>query len=183
MNRSDHRKYAQPILVICAHLLICVPVLAQSFYSPQIRQVETSRAYQKLLHATVFNLGGVGWGLEITPEERAFKTLLESGDSITLFQRLINEGNAEGQLYALFGLHLQAPEVFQAEAEKLRAGEGPPERIEQLIPIEKGKVRVARGCNSFRLGRQTVIDQIEKGDWDAALKSHSQSLRSRDSSR
>jgi hypothetical protein len=173
MNRSDHRKYAQSILVICAHLFICVPVFAQSYYSPQIREIEIRRAYQKLLHAGEFNIGGVGWLLTITSEEKAFRTLLEAQDSTRLFQRLINEANAEGQLYALFGLHLQAPEVLQAEAEKLRAGEGPPERIEQLIPIEKGKVRVARGCSSFRLDRQTVLDQIAKGEWDAALKSNS----------
>ena len=173
MNRSDHRKYAPPILLICAHLLICAPVFAQSFYSPQIRPAETSRAYEKLLHATVFNLGGVGWSLEITSEERAFRTLLESGDSTRLFQRLINEANAEGQLYGLFGLHLHAPDVFQAEAEKLRTSEAPPERIEQFIPIEKGKVRVARGCILSQRDRQTVIDQIAKGEWDAALKSNS----------
>ena len=130
--------------MICAHLLIGVPVFAQSYYSPQIRQLETGRAYQKLLHATVFNLGGIGWGLEITSEEKAFRTLLEAEGSTRLFQRLIDEANAEGQLYALFGLHLQAPDVFQVEAEKLRTSEGPPRRIEKFIPIEKGEVRVAQ---------------------------------------
>ena len=173
MKRSDYRKCARPILVICAHLLICIPVFAQRYYSPQIRQMETNRAYQKLLHATVFNLGGWGWGPKITREEQAFKTLLEAEDSTRLFQRLINEANAEGQLYALLGLHLQAPDIFQAEAEKLRVSEGPPERMEQLIPIEKRKVRVARGCILSQENQQTVIDQIAKGEWDAALKSNS----------
>ena len=174
MTGSDHRKYAQPILVICAHLLICIPVFAQRYYSPQIRQMETNRAYQKLLHATVFNLGGVGYGQAITPEEQAFKKLLTSLDSTKVFQRLISEANGEGQLYALLGLHLLAPDIFEAEAEKFRTNGGPPERIEKFIAIAKGKVRVAHGCIFFEQDRQTVIDQIAKGEWDAAaLKSNS----------
>jgi len=109
MKRSDHRKYARPILIICAHLLICVPVFAQSHISAQIRQSGNNRAYQKLLHANVFNLGGVGYGQAITAEEQAFKKLLTSIDSTSVFQRLIREANGEGQLYALLGLHLLAP--------------------------------------------------------------------------
>jgi len=169
MKRSDHRKYARPVLIICAHLLICVPVFAQSQISAQIRQSGNNRAYQKLLHANVFNLGGVGFGQAITAEEQAFKKLLTSIDSISVFQRLIREANGEGQLYALLGLHLLAPDIFQAEAEKLRTNGGPPERIENFTPIEKGKVRVAHGCIFFQQDRQTVIEQIAKGDWDAGI--------------
>jgi hypothetical protein len=173
MNRSDHRKYAHAILVICFHLLICVPVFAQSHISAQIRQSGSSRAYQKLLHATVFNLGGVGWSQEITEEEKAFKTLLTSIDSTRVFQRLISEANGEGQLYALLGLHLLAPNIFEAEAEKLRTNGGPPERIENFTSIAKGKVRVAHGCIFSQQDRQTVIEQIAKGAWDTASRSNS----------
>jgi len=169
MKRSDHRKYARPILIICAQLLICVPVFAQSHISAHIRQSGNNRAYQKLLHANVFNLGGVGFGQAITAEEQAFKKLLTSIDSISVFQRLIREANGEGQLYALLGLHLLAPDTFQAEAEKLRTNGGPPERIENFTPIEKGKVRVAHGCIFFQQDKQTVIEQIAKGAWDAGI--------------
>jgi len=171
MTGSDLRKHAQRILVIGAHLLICVPVFAQS--SPQLRKLVISRAYHKLQHASVFNFGGIGWGRAISSEERAFRTLLEAEDSTGLFQRLISEANGEGQLYALFGLRLRAPDIFQTEAERLRTNGGPPERIEQFIPIEKGKVRVARGCIFSRQDSQTVIDQIAKGEWDAAFRSTS----------
>jgi len=169
MKQSDYRKYARPVLIICAHLLICVPVFAQSQISAQIRQSGNNRAYQKLLHANVFNLGGVGFGQAITAEEQAFKKLLTSIDSISVFQRLIREANGEGQLYALLGLHLLAPDIFQAEAEKLRTNGGPPERIENFTPIGKGKVRVAHGCIFFQQDRQTVIEQIAKGAWDAGI--------------
>ena len=163
-------------MVICAHLLICAPVFAQSYISPQIRQSGNNRAYQELLHASVFNLGGVGWGQEITPEEQAFKRLLVSIDSTRVFQRLISEANGEGQLYGLLGLHLLAPDIFQAEAEKLRTNGGPPERIEKFIAIAKGKVRVAHGCIFFQQDRQIVIEEIAKGAWDSGSRSNSRIL-------
>jgi len=175
MNRSDQRKYGRPILIICAHLLIWVPVFAQSQTS-SIRQGGNNRAYQKLLHATVFNLGGVGWGQEITQEEKAFKTLLTSIDSTRVFQRLISEANGEGQLYALLGLHLLAPDIFQDEVEKLQTNGGPPERIENFTTIAKGKVRVAHGCVFSQQDRQAVIEQIAKGAWDRDPRSNSRIL-------
>jgi len=150
--------------------LSCVSVAAQNYYSPGIRDFQTARAFQKLLHASVFNLGGVGWGNEITPEEKAFAALFESTDHIKLFQRLLAQANPEGQLYALFGLHLMAANTFKLEAERLKADDGPPERRENFIGIEKGKVRVARGCIFFRMARNAIIDQIASGEWDANFR-------------
>lgn len=177
MNTSDLRTHAQRILAFCAHLLICVPVFAQTYYSPQIRETATIKAYQKLQHASIFNLGGVGFGQTITSEEQAFKTLLESGDSTALFRQLISEANSEGQLYALFGLHLRAPDLFQAEVERLRTNADPPDRIETSTVTRKGEVHVAHGCISFYQDRQTVIDEIAKGEWDAAFKLSSRTLK------
>jgi hypothetical protein len=176
MNRLDHRKYAQPILIICALLLSCAPAFAQSSVSPQIRQSGNNRAYQTLLHATVFNLGGVGYDQGITQEEKAFKKLLTSIDSTRVFQRLISEANTEGQLYALLGLHLLAPDIFQVEAEKLRTAGGPPERIENFTVIGKGKVRVADGCVFFQQDRQAVMEQIAKGALDRDPRSNARIL-------
>ena len=163
-------KRTQLILAVCAHLLICVPVISQTYYAPQIRQTEIGRAYQKLRHASVFNLGGVGYASQITAEEQAFKTLLKSVGAIGLFQRLMSDANAEGQLYALLGLHLRAPDIFLREADNLLANGRPRERLENFMAVEKGKVRVAHGCIFFTQDRQTVIDQIARGEWDAALK-------------
>ena len=169
MNRSDHRKYAQPILIICAHLLICAPVFAQSYISPQIRRKWDQPGLSKTVARHRIQSGRVGWGRAITPEEQAFKKLLTSIDSTRVFQRLISEANGEGQLYALLGLHLPAPDIFEAEAEKLRTNGGPPQRIENFTTIAKESVRVAHGCIFFQQDRQTVIEQIAKGAWDARI--------------
>jgi len=162
--------YGRKALMLSILALICVPAAAQNYYSPGIRDFQTGRAFQRLLHANVFNLGGVGWANEITPEEKAFATLFESTDSVKLFQRLLTQANPEGQLYALFGLHLMAASDFKLEVERLKADDGPPERRENFIGIEKGKVRVARGCIFFRTTRKAVIDQIANGEWDAAFR-------------
>jgi len=45
------------VLVLCTS-----PVLAQDF-SSHIRDLPNEQAFQKLMRAKIFNIGGVGWGL------------------------------------------------------------------------------------------------------------------------
>ncbi|MEK6333887.1 MAG: hypothetical protein AABM67_03000 [Acidobacteriota bacterium] len=170
MARLNLKSYAWQSLVIWNVLFVCGSAAAQD-YSARIRNLPTDRAYQKLLHATIFNLGGVGFAMQITPEEEAFKELFESGNSIKEFQRLLNQANPEGQLYALFGLHLKAPDIFRKESEKLKVDDGPPKRAEKFIFIEKGQVRIADGCMIYTQDRRKVIDQIAKGEFDTRFKS------------
>ena len=169
MGKFNIGKYALQGLLVAGVLFVCGSVAAQD-YSARIRNLPTDRAYRKLLDANIFNLGGVGWGSQITPEEEAFRILFESGNSIKEFQRLVNQANPEGQLYALFGLHLKAPEIFRNEAEKLKADDGPPKREEKFTIIEKGQVRIADGCLTFTRDRRKVIDQIAKGEFDTRFK-------------
>jgi len=171
MSASILKSNALRVLMALAGLFLSLPVFAQSYKSPQLRNREIGRAYQRLRQAEIFNLGGIGWAQKVTAEEKAFRTLLESVDAPRLFQRLINEANAEGQLYALLGLRLRAPEAFPGEVERVQALGGPPERQEKFIAIEKGKVRVGRGCILSREDFPTVLKQISTGDWDPKLSS------------
>ena len=170
MARLNIRKYVWQSLIVGSVLLICGSVAAQD-YNSGIRNLQNGRAFQKLLNAKIFNIGGVGWTLQITPEEEAFKILFESGDSIKEFQRLLNQASPEGQLYALFGLHLKAPDIFRTEAEKLKAEDGPPRREKKFIFIEKGKVRIGIGCVTSEQDKREVIDRIAKGEFDTSFKS------------
>jgi hypothetical protein len=170
MVRLNLRSYVWQSLVVWSVLFSSGSVAAQD-YTSRFRNLQNGRAFQKLLHAKLFNIGGVGWTSEITPEEEAFKILFESGDSIKEFQRLLNQASPEGQLYALFGLHLQAPDIFRSEAEKLRANDGPPKREQKFIFIEKGKVHIAVGCLMFYQDRRKVIDQIANREFDNRFKS------------
>ncbi len=164
------------IIVLAVVFLVCSVAQAQD-YGSRIRNMETDRAYRQLLHANIFNLGGAGFGLTMMPEEKAFRALLKSANSVALFQQLLREGNPEGQLYALYGLYLQEPSVFQSEAERLKNDDGPPPRWEGMISVEKGKIRFAKGCIFSRQDRRGIIERMAKGDFDSSFKALSANLK------
>jgi len=151
-------------------LVLCPSVLrAQEFGLSHQRKIE--RAYKQLLHAKIFNLGGYGWGMTISAEEQALHTLLESSNSTALLKRLLQEANPEGQMYSLYGLYLNEPEVFKSELERMKSEDGPPERWEEGTFVEKGKIRTAAGCFLFRQDRQALITTIASGEFNQAFKS------------
>jgi hypothetical protein len=139
-------------------------------YDSHIHSGVTDHAFQTLRRANIFNLGGFGFVLTMTEEEKAFHVLLDSRNSIVLFKRLLNEGNPEGQMYALYGLYREDREAFKSEAERLKLDDGPPGRWEGLIYIDKGKIRIGVGCVLTAQERKTVIARIEQGGFDQAFK-------------
>jgi hypothetical protein len=139
-------------------------------YHSQVLSNETAQASRTLIHAKIFNFGGIGFAPAMTREEKAFRLLLKSEDSTALFQRLLHEANPEGQLYALYGLYLEEPVAFQTEVERLKNDDGPAERWEGMIFIEKGQIRTAVGCVLFRKDRRALLEQMANGDFDQTFK-------------
>jgi hypothetical protein len=140
-------------------------------YSSGLRKLAADQSYNKLLHAEIFNLGGIGWARTMTTEEEAFRKLLvESQNPLASFKRLLSEANPEGQLYALYGLYLQDRNAFREEALRLKIEDGPPERREKFISVEKGKVRVGLGCLLFQQDRRAVIEKMAEGKFDQTFK-------------
>jgi hypothetical protein len=135
-------------------------------YSSRVRRGQADRAFRTLTHAKIFNLGGFGFVLGVTPEERAFRLLLNSGDSRGLFRRLLREANPEGQLFGLYGLYLEDREAFKAEVDRLKYDDGPAERWDGMIFIEKSKIRTAEGCIVFEQDRPALIEKMAKGGFD-----------------
>ncbi|HBB95635.1 MAG TPA: hypothetical protein DC054_09610 [Blastocatellia bacterium] len=177
MDKLNHRiHFARLGLTLV--LVLCPSVLRAQDYG-SIRQRKIERAYQQLVHAKIFNLGGYGWGMTISAEERAFRTLLESSNSTALLKKLLQEANPEGQMYSLYGLYLNEPAVFQSELERMKSEDGPAERWEEMTLIEKGKIRTAVGCSLFRQDRQALITTIASGEFDQAFKSSSARLASK----
>jgi len=171
MTQSFCTKFRRRSLVLAAALLLSATGSAQNYRSPELRQSDLSKAYQKLQHAKLFNLGGVGFGAQITDEEKAFATIFDSATATILLQRLLNDASPEGKLYALFGLRLKAPETFHTEAERLK--EAPPEPNDELFPPAKGRVRLAHGCLLYEAEFQVAVEQIAKGQWDPMFRSGS----------
>lgn len=164
-------------LVLTLVFILCSSVAQAQDYGSRIRNIVTDRAYRQLLHANLFNLGGAGFALAMTTEEKAFRVLLKSANSVALFQQLLRESNPEGQIYALYGLYLQEPSVFQSEAERLKNDDGPPPRWEGMISVEKGKIRFAKGCIISRQDRRGIIERMAKGDFDSSFKALSANLK------
>ena len=170
-------KRCVPVSLAIWFAAFCCGSLVAQDYSSRLRNVRTDRAYQELLRADLFNFGGVGVALTITPGEKAFHLLMQSGKRVELLTGLLSEANPEGQLYALYGLYLEDPDNFKKEAERLNSEAGPPERLEGFIPVGKGKVRVAHGCLLFQQDRRAVIEEIAKGKFDSAFWSNHPRLR------
>lgn len=134
---------------------------------------QADQAFRTLTHARIFNLGGYGFALGMSREERAFRLLINSRSSGETFQRLLREANPEGQLFALYGLYLEDSEAFKSETERLKHEDGPPERWDEMIFIEKHKIRTAVGCILFREDRNVLVGQMANGEFDQAFKAMS----------
>jgi len=158
-------------LLICALVFVSSLTPAQD-YSARVRNAQTDSAYKKLIDAHIFNFGGVGFAAQITPEEKAFRVLLESWNRVSVFKQLLNEANPEGQLYALYGLYLEDRDSFEKEAEKLKLTADLPPRRGIFFPVEKGKVLIGRGCLLLHEDQRAVIEEIAKGKFDHAFRSN-----------
>ena len=139
-------------------------------YSSRVRVGQEDRAFRTLTHSKIFNLGGFGLALAVSAEERAFRMLLNSENSGVLFRRLLREANPEGQLFGLYGLYLEDREAFKAEVDRLKHDDGPPERWDGMIFIERGKIRSAEGCIIFRPDRPKLIEKMATGGFDQAFQ-------------
>jgi hypothetical protein len=163
--------------LICLLVTACCSSIAHAQgYDSQVRSRVADLAFRTLSGAKIFNLGGIGIVLTITEEEKAFRVLLDTADSNRLFKRLLSEASPEGQIYALFDLYLRDPDAFKSEAERLKLDDGPPERWEGLIYLEKGKIRFGSGCQLGWQERKMLIARMEQGGFDQAFKSTSRTL-------
>ena len=162
-------KYWRSALLICSPLFLSLSVSAQTYHSA----FETNQAYQKLTHAAIFNVGGAGFGSQITEEEKAFRIVFESPDSTRLFRQLIDDANAEGLLFALLGLHLRDSEAFDFEAARLEINGGASERVHGKIALLKGQAQVGRGCFIWFADIHTVVGQIANREWDGLVQQSS----------
>ena len=170
MGNLEPKNYTR--LIIFVGLLFCSPFVWAQDYSARVRSARTDSAYKKLLNAHIFNFGGVGFASQITPEEKAFRVLLESWNPVSVFKRLLSDANPEGQLYALYGLYLEDPATFRKEAERIKLAADHPPRRGTFISVEKGKARIGRGCLLLYEDSRAVIEEIAKGKFDQAFRSN-----------
>jgi hypothetical protein len=158
------------LFMLGAIAAVCPLAARGQDYSSRVRRGQEDQAFRTLTHSKIFNLGGFGFGLGVTAEEKAFRLLLNSGNCGAFFRRLLREANPEGQLYGLYGLYLEDREAFKAEVDRFKDDDGPPERWDGMIFIEKSKIRSAEGCIVFRQDRPKLIEKMAKGGFDQAFQ-------------
>ena len=184
INHRGHR--GKQLIIVVAILLaaLCgesrvaraqsIDLDSSKYYS--LLDARINHAYKQLVHANVFNFGGVGFANMITPEEKAFHILLGSNHRLTLFKRLLREADAEGQLYALYGLYLEDSEAFKGQTALISPNFEAPDRWEDLAFVPKGEVRTAHGCIFYQESMRKMIASMANGEFDHDFKSTDRKL-------
>ena len=159
-------------------ILLCVGQ-AQARQEPRFEISHLSKsgqhAYQKLLSAKVFRLGGVDYAGAISAEELALRALLKEKRAVDAFKTIEDEASPEGGLYGLLGLRLKDMASFRQAVEQYKLKGEPPERASQfdIIRIPKGQIATEEGCLLINKDRDEVLAEIESGAYDKQLKKKS----------
>ena len=73
------------------------------------------QAYRALLKEQLFAIGGISYGGQTSPGERAFNVLVDENEAVAAFRSLVRDATIEGGLYGLFGLRWKDCNCFQGE--------------------------------------------------------------------
>lgn len=81
---------------------------------------DSEAAYQTLIKAGMFSVGGVGIAGTVTDSEIACRTLMKTAAPGPLFSRILEEGTPAAKMFALCGLYYKSPETFAKVAATYR---------------------------------------------------------------
>lgn len=145
--------------------------LSTAFDKP-VPKDSAEQAYQILLKADLFALGGTGYAGKISDGEKALKILLNDEESFANLKNLVKDATPEGGLYALLGLRMLKCDCFEEEA---RTFLNKPEPGERIIwgnrKLEAGMISRMSGCIAFSEKRDDVAEKIKTGKFDFWIKS------------
>jgi hypothetical protein len=108
-----------------------------------------------LARENVFALGGVGVAGTMSHGEKDLRTVLKESDAVEQLQSLLKNASPAGQLYALLGLRLRDRPAY-----------------EQALPAFRKRsdaVSTMHGCIMMKEKMDSIVQQIERGNYDAAL--------------
>ena len=150
-------KKFRALLAFAVGLNFCVASAArESNFDVDSLSPEGRAAYQKLLSAETFRVGGVGDAGETSGEELALYDLLDERDAAAALRRLVSDGSYEGGLYGLLGLSITNVGEFNRAVEAYKSREEPPEREYDHRKVPKGRSAGNRGAlSSMRIGERS----------------------------
>jgi hypothetical protein len=108
-----------------------------------------------LARENAFALGGVGVAGTMSSGEKDLRAVLKEADAVRQLQSLLKSASPAGQLYALLGLRLRDRPAY-----------------EQAVPAFRKRsdvVSTMHGCIMMKEKMESIVQQIEHGDYDASL--------------
>jgi len=135
--------------------LITLMVVALMPAGVVLDAAEPSDADSTLQKATSFAMGGVGVAGTMSQGERALREVLKKSDAVARLESMLAQASPAGQLYALLGLRTRDRATYLRAL--MKYGE------------RDGSVQTMRGCVLRSEPFAAVVNQIDHGDYDAAL--------------
>lgn len=127
-------------------------------------------AYKKLLSASIFRVGGVGWAGVTSQEELALYDLLREEKAVEALNSLVRDATYEGALYGLLGLSLTSVADFNRAVEVYKARDNPRGRnateVFKGVKRPKDAVVTQFGCIISSEDRMKLVESIEAGRFD-----------------
>ena len=142
------------LLIIVSVFIGCLQAFGDASFSKQ--QTDVAIAYETLLKAKFFSLGGIGEGGLISSGESAFRVILSSSEAVALFQRVLKSENLPAKIYALCAFHVIDKKAYAIAAKKIKAG--------------NPSVPIMTGCIQYSTPADEILANIEGGKYDDLLK-------------
>jgi hypothetical protein len=116
---------------------------------------DANHAAASLTRENAFALGGVGVAGTMSSGEKDLRAVLKEADAVQQLQSLLKTASPAGQLYALLGLRLRDRPAYEQALPSLRK--------------RSDMVSTMRGCILMKEKMDSIVQQIEHGDYDTAL--------------
>ena len=106
--------------------------------------------------ANQFAFGGIGAAGIISQGEAALRTILDEPDAVTQLEKMLPHATDAGRLYILVGLHMRDRSAYK--------------RAFDSYAKHDSTVETVRGCMISKESFQTVMREIDRGNFDILLK-------------
>jgi hypothetical protein len=114
-----------------------------------------TRASGTLARENTFALGGVGVAGTMSGGEKDLRAVLKEADAVQQLQSLLKNASPAGQLYALLGLRLRDRPAYDQAVPEFRK--------------RSDDVSTLHGCIMMKEKMESIVKQIEHGDYDNSL--------------
>jgi hypothetical protein len=130
-------------------------------------------AYDRLLSACIFRVGGVGYSGTTSKEELALHELLEEQSGVEALKSLVVVGTYEGALYGLLGLSLRNNAEFNRAVDVYKARKDRPEcqrtGLFEYLNVTGEMVTTQSGCIITAELRTKVVTDLQSGRYDKLI--------------